>query len=150
MNFGDVFIPANLKVPKARVLPEFSRLAHGLRSGNITILDSKTFYIPNLHYDGAGPDAYFWVGNGSEPTTFGIKVPNERKRCVRPFNYTVFELELTRMEQKFLSLQFGTIEGLSRGRHRNRFAGQLDGARHWLVVGMVRAIQAQLRACTDT
>lgn len=86
MNFGDVYIPANLKVPKARVLPEFSRLAHGLRSGNITILDSKTFYIPNLHYDGAGPDAYFWVGNGSEPTTFGIKVPNERKRCV-PFTY---------------------------------------------------------------
>lgn len=80
VNFGHVYIPANLKVPKARVLTEFSRLAHGLRSGTITILDSKTFYIPNLHYDGAGPDAYFWVGNGSEPNTFGIKVPNERKR----------------------------------------------------------------------
>lgn len=80
VNLGNVYIPANLKVPKARVLPEFSRLAHSLRSGNITILDSKTFYIPNLHYDGAGPDAYFWVGNGSEPNTFGIKVPNEKKR----------------------------------------------------------------------
>lgn len=147
MNFGDVFIPANLKVPKARVLPEFSRLAHGLRSGNITILDSKTFYIPNLHYDGAGPDAYFWVGNGSEPTTFGIKVPNERKRCVtRSINYTINE----KWRKNFSFLQFGTIEGVSRWGHRNRFAGELDGARHWLVVGMVRAIQAQLRARTDT
>ncbi|XP_029156481.1 protein Skeletor, isoforms B/C isoform X2 [Nylanderia fulva] len=77
VDFGDVFIPYDLKVPKLQVLPEFSRLAHGLRSGNISILDSKTIYIPNLHYDGGGPDAYFWVGNGSEPNRFGIKVPNE-------------------------------------------------------------------------
>ncbi|XP_032682523.1 protein Skeletor, isoforms B/C isoform X2 [Odontomachus brunneus] len=77
VNFGDVYIPLDLKVPKLQVLPEFSRLAHDLRSGNISILDSKTIYIPNLHYDGGGPDAYFWVGNGSEPSHFGIKVPNE-------------------------------------------------------------------------
>ncbi|XP_060527582.1 protein Skeletor, isoforms B/C isoform X2 [Cylas formicarius] len=77
VDFGEVFIPPNLEVPKPRVLPEFKRLAHGLRSDNISVLDAKTFYIPNLHYDGAGPDAYFWVGNGSEPSAFGIKVPNE-------------------------------------------------------------------------
>ncbi|XP_062537926.1 protein Skeletor, isoforms B/C isoform X1 [Armigeres subalbatus] len=77
VDFGEVFIPPGLDVPKPRVLPEFKRLAHGLRSSNISILDAKTFYIPNLHYDGAGPDAYFWVGNGSEPNIMGIKVPNE-------------------------------------------------------------------------
>ncbi|CAG4973312.1 unnamed protein product [Colias eurytheme] len=77
VNFGDVFIPPGLDPPRPRVLPEFKRLAHGLRSGNISVLDAKTFYIPNLHYDGAGPDAYFWVGNGSEPSPFGTKVPNE-------------------------------------------------------------------------
>lgn len=82
VDFGDVFIPPDLKVPKLQVLPEFSRLAHGLRSGNISILDSKTIYIPNLHYDGGGPDAYFWVGNGTEPSRFGIKVPNEMGRSV--------------------------------------------------------------------
>lgn len=83
VDFGDVYIPYDLKVPKLQVLPEFSRLAHDLRSGNISILDSKTFYIPNLHYDGGGPDAYFWVGNGSEPSHFGIKVPNEVGRSVK-------------------------------------------------------------------
>ncbi|KAL4706946.1 hypothetical protein ACJJTC_005215 [Scirpophaga incertulas] len=77
VNFGDVFIPPGLDPPRPRVLPEFKRLAHGLRSGNISVLDAKTFYIPNLHYDGAGPDAYFWVGNGTEPSPFGTKVPNE-------------------------------------------------------------------------
>lgn len=69
-----MFIPAGLDVAKPRVLPEFKRLAHGLRSSNISVLDAKTFYIPNLHYDGAGPDAYFWVGNGGEPNIMGIKV----------------------------------------------------------------------------
>lgn len=77
VDFGEVLIPPMLDVPRPRVLPEFKRLAHGLRSGNISVLDAKTFYIPNLHYDGAGPDAYFWVGNGSEPNIMGIKVPNE-------------------------------------------------------------------------
>ncbi|XP_050585241.1 protein Skeletor, isoforms B/C isoform X1 [Bombus affinis] len=94
VNFGDVFIPANLKAPKARVLPEFSRLAHGLRSGNITILDCKTIYIPNLHYDGAGPDAYFWVGNGSEPNTFGIKVPSERQSLAPLSGYQGADIEI--------------------------------------------------------
>lgn len=74
VDFGEVFIPVGLDVPRPRVLPEFKRLAHGLRSSNISVLDAKTFYIPNLHYDGAGPDAYFWVGNGSEPNIMGIKV----------------------------------------------------------------------------
>ncbi|KAG8222980.1 hypothetical protein J437_LFUL002703 [Ladona fulva] len=73
VDFGEIFIPPNLEVPRPRVLPEFRRLAHSLRSGNVSILDAKTIYIPNLHYDGAGPDAYFWVGNGSEPNPFGIK-----------------------------------------------------------------------------
>lgn len=82
VDFGEVFIPVGLDVPKPRVLPEFKRLAHGLRSSNISVLDAKTFYIPNLHYDGAGPDAYFWVGNGSEPNIMGIKV-NLKKKLYR-------------------------------------------------------------------
>ncbi|KAL0134538.1 hypothetical protein PUN28_001371 [Cardiocondyla obscurior] len=94
VDFGDVFIPSDLKVPKLQVLPEFSRLAHGLRSGNISILDSKTIYIPNLHYDGGGPDAYFWVGNGSEPSRFGIKVPNEQDKLVPLRAYQGEDIEI--------------------------------------------------------
>lgn len=101
-----VSISEELRIPAPRILPEFSRLAHGLRSDNITILDSKTFYIPNLHYDGAGPDAYFWVGTGPEPDTHGIKVPNEMNssqplqgyegvdiEIVLPGNLTVYDID---------------------------------------------------------
>lgn len=90
VDFGEVFIPVGLDVPKPRVLPEFKRLAHGLRSSNISVLDAKTFYIPNLHYDGAGPDAYFWVGNGSEPNIMGIKVNYARTN--RFFIYIFFHI----------------------------------------------------------
>lgn len=45
VDFGEVFIPPSLDVPKPRVLPEFRRLAHGLRSSNISVLDAKTFYM---------------------------------------------------------------------------------------------------------
>ncbi|XP_057339793.1 protein Skeletor, isoforms B/C isoform X2 [Microplitis mediator] len=106
VDFGDIQIPQNIDIPRPRVLPEFSRLAHGLRSGNISILDSKTIYIPNLHYDGAGPDAYFWVGTGPEPNTMGFKVPNEVGgvtklrgyqgediEIVLPGNLTVFDID---------------------------------------------------------
>lgn len=77
VDFGSVQFPADLDPAKPQVLPEFKRLGHGLRSGSVTILDAKTFYIPNLHYDGAAPDAYFWVGTGTVPNAQGIKVPNE-------------------------------------------------------------------------
>ena len=77
VDFGSLLFPTTLNIPKPRVLPEIQRLAHGVRSGNVTILDAKTFYIPNLHYDGSAPDAFFYVGNGPEPNPQGIKIPNE-------------------------------------------------------------------------
>ncbi|XP_055374407.1 protein Skeletor, isoforms B/C isoform X2 [Condylostylus longicornis] len=75
-DLGEVFIPVGLDVPKPRVLQEFKRLAHGVRSSNVSVLDAKTFYVPNFHFDGE-IESYFWAGNGSEPNIMGIKVPNE-------------------------------------------------------------------------
>lgn len=86
-NFGDVVIPRKGRnipgsptpnqEPLGVELEPFKQLAHGLRSGPIVIVDKKTFFIPNLHYDGKGPDAHFWVGNGSQPSPTGILVPDE-------------------------------------------------------------------------
>lgn len=59
-------------------LEPFKQLAHGLRSGPIIIVDKKTFFIPNLHYDGKGPDAHFWVGKGKEPSPSGSLVRDEK------------------------------------------------------------------------
>ena len=74
---GTATFPANIRVPSPRVLTEFSRLDHGLRSGEVTILDHKTIRIPDLHYDGRAPAATFWVGKGPAPHRGGQKIPNE-------------------------------------------------------------------------
>lgn len=94
VNFGSVQFPASVSPPEPKQLPEFKRFAHGLRSGPITILDAKTFYIPNLHYDGAAPDAYFWVGTGPEPNPQGMKVPNELGETKKLRGYQGEDIEI--------------------------------------------------------
>jgi hypothetical protein len=54
------------------------RLKHDLSSGDILIIDDKTFFIPNFHYDGTAPTAYFFVGKGMPiGDKKGLKVPDE-------------------------------------------------------------------------
>ena len=42
-------------VPKEKSLGPLPSLAHGVKSDDVIIIDSKTFLIKNLYYDGAGP-----------------------------------------------------------------------------------------------
>jgi Electron transfer DM13 len=77
-------IPPGFKAPEKLNVGPFKpkagdTLKHGLKSGDILILDAKTFFIADLHYKGDAPKAFFWVGNGSAPHEHGIKVPDENQ-----------------------------------------------------------------------
>lgn len=57
------------RVPKEAAAPVsipggFVKLAHKVSSGEIVVKDKRTIMIKQFSYDGAGPDAYFWVGKG--------------------------------------------------------------------------------------
>lgn len=57
------------RTPKAAAAPVsipagFVKLAHKVSSGEVIIKDTRTIQIKSFSYDGAGPDAYFWVGKG--------------------------------------------------------------------------------------
>ncbi|XP_077992394.1 protein Skeletor, isoforms B/C-like [Glandiceps talaboti] len=93
-NFGQVNIPDNFDAPSELDLGEFSQLAHGLR-GHVYIVDAKTFRIENLHYDGNGPDAYFWVGTGPSPHVNGIRIPDENGRLTRLYAYNGQTVSIT-------------------------------------------------------
>lgn len=95
-DFGHIVIPKNLDVPQMRVLPGLSPLKHGVRSGNVTIVNSKTFDIPDLFYDGWAPDAFFWVGDRSTPDDKGIIIPNEKgnKDILTAYNGESIRLQL--------------------------------------------------------
>lgn len=79
---GEVLFPRNLIIPMPRVLPELSRLSHGVRSGNVTIVNSKTIEIQNFEYDGTDGDAHFSVGTGDKPHANGMQIANELERYI--------------------------------------------------------------------
>ncbi|XP_014486776.1 PREDICTED: protein Skeletor, isoforms B/C [Dinoponera quadriceps] len=76
VNFGDVKIPRGFDYPKPQKLKALNGI-HGVSSEPIVIVDAQTFLIPSFSYDGEAPDAKFWVGAGSSPTSQGIRVPDE-------------------------------------------------------------------------
>jgi len=47
---------------------------HGV-SGTVYAKDQKTLIIKDFKYDGAGPDAFFWVGSSDQPSTVGTILP---------------------------------------------------------------------------
>lgn len=76
-NFGDIYIPEEFEPPTPQKGNSFSKKSHGVSSGSIEILDSKTIKIPELFYDGIGKRTYFWAGVGPQPSSKGVKIPDE-------------------------------------------------------------------------
>ncbi|XP_011500407.1 PREDICTED: protein Skeletor, isoforms B/C [Ceratosolen solmsi marchali] len=81
VNFGDVKIPRNFDYPRPQKLASLSGI-HGVSSDPVVIVDAQTLLIPNFSYDGEAPDAKFWVGSGSLPSSQGIRVPDENGKEV--------------------------------------------------------------------
>lgn len=65
-NCGEILIGRNLVIPRPLEISPLSQLAHGVKSGPITIVDAQTFLVPDFHYDGLGPAGYFWLTRGSQ------------------------------------------------------------------------------------
>ncbi|XP_037030549.1 protein Skeletor, isoforms B/C [Bradysia coprophila] len=76
-NFGDIYIPEEFEPPTPQKGNSFSKKSRGVSSANIEILDSKTIKIPELFYDGTGKRTYFWAGVGPQPSSKGVKIPDE-------------------------------------------------------------------------
>ena len=44
----------------------------------VMVMDSKSIHLREFTYDGLGGDGvHFWVGHGPQPSSKGIKVPDE-------------------------------------------------------------------------
>lgn len=76
-NFAHLTIPRSLIIPSPIEIPALKSLAHGVRSGPITIVDAQTFLVPDFHYDGEGPAAHFWVTRGKSQSGRGVRLLNE-------------------------------------------------------------------------
>ena len=48
------------------------------RAQEVMVMDSKTIHLKGFTYNGLGGDGvFFWVGHGPQPSSKGIKVPDE-------------------------------------------------------------------------
>lgn len=56
------------------LIGELKTKQHGVK-GQLYAIDEKTLLIKKFEYDGAGPDAFFWVGTNSAPGDEGIILP---------------------------------------------------------------------------
>jgi hypothetical protein len=52
------------------LIGELKTKQHGVR-GKVFAVDEKTILVKNFQYDGAGPDAFFWVGTSEAPGNEG-------------------------------------------------------------------------------
>ncbi|XP_077543811.1 protein Skeletor, isoforms B/C-like [Haemaphysalis longicornis] len=52
---------------------------HGV-SGELYAVDDTTLFLKDFHYDGTGPDAYFWAGYTTRPDHTGFIIPDEQGR----------------------------------------------------------------------
>lgn len=57
-----------------RSIGTLKEYAHGIK-GDVYAVDDTTIFIKGFTYDGTGPDAFFWVGNGTRPSPDGFLVP---------------------------------------------------------------------------
>lgn len=76
-NFADIYIPEGFEAPAPKKISEFTGIAHGVKSGQVTVIDSKTFKISDFVYDGLSESTFFFVGTGPQPNPSGKKIPNE-------------------------------------------------------------------------
>jgi Electron transfer DM13 len=74
--YGKITFRSDVPTPQEKDIDEFTGLRHSLKSGKIIIKDAKTLLIPDFHYDGEAPTAYFFVGTG--PTEDDRKKPKNK------------------------------------------------------------------------
>nr|XP_045605289.1 protein Skeletor, isoforms B/C-like isoform X2 [Procambarus clarkii] len=122
VDFGHVIVDKNLNYPRPQKIDSLPTLEHGVTSDRIVVVDAQTFLIPNFSYDGAAPDAYFWVGKGSNPGPSGILVPDENgseeplKRysgktivITLPGDLTVFDIDFLGVWCRAFHANFGHV-----------------------------------------
>ncbi|XP_018007875.2 uncharacterized protein LOC108665610 [Hyalella azteca] len=122
IDFGHVVVPSGLQYPRPQKINALSTLDHGVSSDRLVVVDAQTFLIPNFSYDGAAPDARFWVGRGDKPGSDGTVVPDENgstnplKRyegktivITLPDHLTVFDIDYLSVWCKAFFADFGNV-----------------------------------------
>ncbi|XP_022663529.1 protein Skeletor, isoforms B/C-like isoform X2 [Varroa jacobsoni] len=122
-NFADLYLPRNLQIPKPVTVEKLPTWDHGVTSGPVTIVDSQTFLVPGVMYDGLGPAAYWWVSKGERNHRGGLRLADENgsrdplprytgKTVVinLPDGYTIYDFDRFGIYCELADVDFGSIK----------------------------------------
>ncbi|XP_042910828.1 uncharacterized protein [Parasteatoda tepidariorum] len=79
-SFGYVIFPETIVPPRPVLIGPLRDTSKGVSTGNILILDSQTFLIPDFNYDGSGKGVYWWLSKDVESNMDDIKLLEEDGR----------------------------------------------------------------------
>ncbi|GFS78254.1 hypothetical protein NPIL_520601 [Nephila pilipes] len=121
-NFGDVFIPTGLAIPRPMEIGKLPTLEHGVSSGPVLVVDTQTLLVPDFTYDGKGPAAYWWVSRGSRQHPRGLRLADENgsyaplprytgKTVVitLPAEYTIYDFDWIGVWCEEARVDFGSV-----------------------------------------
>lgn len=74
--FGDVYIPDEFESPAVQSVGPLAG-TNAVSSKPVKFLDAVTLIIPEFRYDGSGEEVYFWTGVGPQPSSRGMKIPDD-------------------------------------------------------------------------
>ncbi|XP_035215344.1 protein Skeletor, isoforms D/E-like [Stegodyphus dumicola] len=79
-SFGSIIFPRNLILPRPFVIGSLKNTKNGVSSGDILILDTQTFLIPDFSYDGNKNGVFWWLSRGMQPNLGGLRLFEENSR----------------------------------------------------------------------
>ncbi|XP_072042772.1 protein Skeletor, isoforms B/C-like [Amphiura filiformis] len=79
VDFGNVMIPSDFEAPAEVSLGSlgFTPRVHNVYARDVIIINDRQISLVELDYDGNGPDAFYWAGEGETPTANGFPLENE-------------------------------------------------------------------------
>lgn len=76
-SLGHLLISPDVTIPISLEIPPLTGLAHGVRSGPITIVDAQTILVSDFWFDGESPTAYWWLTRGPRQSPQGLRLKDE-------------------------------------------------------------------------
>ncbi|GIZ00913.1 hypothetical protein CEXT_127471 [Caerostris extrusa] len=123
MSFGSVIFPKIVAPPRPTVIGPLNNTREGVSSGDILVIDSQTFFIPNFNYDGSGQNVRWWASKESKTNLEDLPLYDEGGRDLPlqqyqnetviislPDGYSVFDYRFLNLWSSSENENYGSVE----------------------------------------
>ncbi|GIX99367.1 hypothetical protein CDAR_470311 [Caerostris darwini] len=123
ISFGSVIFPKIVAPPRPTVIGPLNNTREGVSSGDVLVIDSQTFFIPNFNYDGSGQNVRWWASKESKTNLEDLPLYDEGGRDLPlqqyqnetviislPDGYSVFDYRFLSLWSSSENENYGSVE----------------------------------------